>query len=103
MVSYAGLAPRVYQSGERCSYGKLVPWGNRWLRYGLGLLAQRIGRSRKDNRLHQLYWRIQLRRDKKSAKMAVARKATHLVHHLLRQGESWCEPEEEARQVCAVS
>ncbi len=94
LVSYAGLAPRVYQSGDRCAYGKLGPWGNRWLRYGLGLLAQRIARSRQDSDLHRLYWRICLRRDKKSAKMAVARKATHYIFHLLSHQEVW-QPTEE--------
>jgi transposase len=35
LISYAGLAPRVFQSGERCRYGSLGHWGNRWLRYAL--------------------------------------------------------------------
>jgi len=97
LVSYAGLAPRVFQSGEHCRYGGLGRWGNRWLKYVLGLLANRIGRSARENRLHRLYWRTCLRRDKSSAKMAVARKAAHLIYHLLRQGEAWLEPEEEKR------
>ena len=34
LVSYIGWAPRVFQSGDRCYYGGLGQWGNRWLKYG---------------------------------------------------------------------
>jgi transposase len=89
LVSYIGLAPRVYQSGDRCFYGKLGPWGNRWLRYGLGLFAQRIARRHQDTTFHRLYWRTCLRGHRNSAKMAVARKAAELIYHLLSHGEPW--------------
>jgi transposase len=98
LVSYAGWAPRVYQSGEKCSYGKLGPWGNRWLRYALGLLANRVARSRKDTRLHRRYWRACLRgHDTNAAKSAVARKATELIWHMLVHGEPWQEVSETKR------
>jgi transposase len=96
LISYCGLAPRVFQSGERCSYGSLGSWGNRWLKYVLVLLANRIARSRKDDPLHRLYWRTCLRRDKSSAKINVARKATRIMYHLLRWQEPWREVAEEA-------
>jgi len=67
VASYMGLAPRVFQSAEKCYYGSLGSWGNRWLRYGIGLLAARIANSRKDNSLRRTYWRIALRRDRNSA------------------------------------
>ncbi len=59
-----GLAPQVFQSGDSCRFGSLPPSGNRWLRYVLVLLANRIARSGKDNRLRQLYWRTLMRHDK---------------------------------------
>lgn len=91
LISYAGLAPRVFQSGEHCRYGPLGHRGNPWLRYALGLLANRMACQGKGSRLHQLYWRIQLRGHRNGAKMAVARKATHLIYHLLRSGQPWRE------------
>jgi transposase len=98
LVSYAGWAPQVNQSGEKCSYGKLVPWGNRWLRYALGLLANRISRSRKKTRLHRLYWRACLRgHDTNAAKCSVARKTTELVWHMLMHREPWQEVPVEER------
>jgi len=102
LVSYIGLAPRVYQSGERCFYGKLGPWGNRWLRYGLGLFAQRIARCQQDTRFHRLYWRTCLRGHRNSAKMAVARKAAELIYHLLSHGEPWQDTSKEERITVAA-
>jgi transposase len=91
LVSYCGLAPRVKQSGERCSYGRLGPWGNRWLRYALVLLANRVAHSRKDSRLSRLYVRTCLRHKSNPAKTAVARKAVHLMYHLLKHRQAWQE------------
>jgi len=97
LISYAGLAPRVFQSGERCRYGPLAHCGNPWLRYVLVLLANRMACQGKGSRLHQLYWRLQLREHHNSAKIAVARKAAHLIYHMLRSGQPWREPSEEQR------
>lgn len=99
LVSYSGLAPRVYQSGERCRYGRLGGWGNRWLRYALVLWANRIARAGSDNRLRRRYWRTHLAgHSSNSAKIAVARKAVELIHHLLRRGEAWQEQPESQKE-----
>ena len=92
LISYAGLAPRVFQSGEHCTYGRVGHGGNSWLRYALVLLANRMAYHGKGSRLHQLYWRIQLRHHSNGAKIAVARKAAHLIYHMLRSGQPWQEP-----------
>ncbi len=102
LASYAGLSPRTFQSGDCCYYGRLGHWGNRWLRYGLGLLAQRVARGRKDNSLHRLYWRVCLRSHRNSAKIAVARKAAEIVYHLLRNGELWEDSVREERAAVRV-
>jgi transposase len=91
LVSYIGLAPQVFQTSETRRYGALPPSGNRWLRYVLVLLANRLARSGTNNRLHQLYWRTCLRHDRNSAKIVVARKVAHLLWHLLSRGEEWQE------------
>lgn len=91
LVQYCGLAPQVSQSSDTCHYGPLPPTGNRWRRYVLVLLANRIARSGTDNRLRRVYWRTLMRRDKHAAKIAVARKLVHLVWHLLSRGQTWQE------------
>jgi transposase len=90
-VSYIGLSPRVFQSGENCYYGGLGNWGNRWLRYALGLLAQRVAASKKESCLRQTYWRVCFRRHRNEAKIAVARQAARIIHAMLSRGEVWNE------------
>jgi transposase len=89
LISYAGLAPRVFQSGESCFYGSLGKWGNRWLRYAIGLLAQRSSMSKQDNALRNTYWRVQFKNHRNAAKMAVARKAVRVIHQMLTHGNAW--------------
>jgi transposase len=91
LVSYIGLAPRVFQSGESCHYGGLGNWGNRWLRYALGLLAQRVAASKKESCLRRTYWRVSFKRHRNEAKIAVARKAARIIHGMLSTGEEWNE------------
>lgn len=91
LVSYIGLSPRVFQSGQRCYYGGLGSWGNRWLRYGLGMLAQRIAASRTNNCLRRTYWRVSFRRHPNDAKIAVARKAARIIFGMLTRRQMWDE------------
>ncbi len=99
LVSYAGLCPRVSQSGEQCRYGRLGKWGDRWLRYVLVLAANRLARQAKDTRLHRLYWRLCFRHNANDAKVAVARKLVQLMWRMLQDGRRW----EELREAEAVS
>jgi len=88
LVSYGGLVAQVWQTSEHFHYGRCGPGGNRWLRYALVLLANRVARSRQDHRLRRLYWRVCLSCNKSNpAKMAVARKALQLMYHMLKRGE----------------
>lgn len=91
LVSYIGLSPRVFQSGESCHYGGLGNWGNRWLRYALGLLAQRVAASKRESCLRRTYWRVSFRRHRNEAKIAVARKAARIIYGMLSEGEVWNE------------
>lgn len=101
LISYAGLAPRVFQSGESCFYGGLGNWGNRWLRYAIGLLAQRIAQSKKDNALRNTYWQVQFRNHRNAAKMAVARKVVRVIHQMLTHGNAWDNSRATSRKTAA--
>ena len=101
LISYAGFAPRVFQSGESCSYGSLGRWGNRWLRYALGLLAQRTAHSKQDNALRRTYWRVQFKNHTNAAKMAVARKAVRVIHQMLTLGIAWDNSRATSRKTAA--
>lgn len=102
LVSYVGLSPRTFQSGEACHHGRLGNWGNRWLKYGLCMLGNRVAHSKKDNALHRLYWRVCLRGHRNSAKVAVARRSAEIIYHLLKKRERW-EHFEEAKRAEAVA
>lgn len=102
LISYVGLSPRVYQSGESCHYGRLGTWGNRWMRYAVGLLAQRVAHSRKDGALKTTYWRVQFKNHRNAAKMAVARKFVRAVHQMLTHGEAWQESKASSREMPAA-
>jgi transposase len=101
LVSYIGLSPRVFQSGESSYYGGLGNWGNRWLRYALGLLAQRVAASKRQNCLRQTYWRVSFKRHRNEAKIAVARKAARIIHGMLSEGEVWDESKHRREKAAA--
>ncbi len=102
LISYCGLAPRVFQSGESRFYGGLGKWGNRWLRYAIGLLAQRVANSRQDNALRTAYWRVQFKNHRNAAKMAVARKAVRVIHQMLTLGNAWDNSRATSRKAAAL-
>lgn len=70
--TYAGLTPRVHQSGEQAWHGQITKQGSRWLRWILVQAAIKI--VRKDRALGNLHRRVRRRSGKKRARVAVARK-----------------------------
>jgi len=91
LVSYAGLCPSTYQSGDTLRHGRLTKQGSRWLRWALveaALHASQYPRTR----LARLHERLTRRRDAKTARVAVARELCISVFHMLRKKESYREP-----------
>lgn len=85
MRSYAGLAPSIWQSGERCFLGKLTK-GNRYLKYALVLLAQHVAWSRHfaDTRIKRAYCRVLHKHGPNPAKVALARHLCDVIFAMLR-------------------
>lgn len=83
--SYAGLAPRISQSGDRCVTGPLSQ-GNRHLKYALVLLAQHFSWSKgfADTRLKRAYYRTLNQHGPKPAKVALARHLCDVIFAMLR-------------------
>jgi transposase len=69
--AYIGLDPVEHSSGERRRIGEISKAGSRLLRFLLVEAGQMA--IRHDQHLKNLYWRVQLRRNKQKAKVAVAR------------------------------
>ncbi len=85
LVGYAGLAPRIIQSGERSATGRLSKAGSRTLRWAAIEAANQAWRS--SNPFHQTYLRLSERHGTNPAKSAIARKLLIASWHMLSRGE----------------
>jgi transposase len=85
LASWAGLTPRVRNSGERVRLGSISRQGSAHLRWGLVQAAQTAVQA--DGLLKATYERIKHRRGSKVAKVAVAREILTLCYYGLRDGE----------------
>jgi transposase len=85
LIGYAGLAPRVSQSGERSAIGSLSKAGSRTLRWAAVEAANQAWRS--SNPWHGHYLRVSARHGKNPAKSAVARKLLIAAWHMLSRDE----------------
>jgi transposase len=85
VASWAGLTPRVRNSGDRVRLGSISHQGSPHLRWGLIQAAQTAVQT--DGPLKITYERIKRRRGRKVAKVAVAREILALSYYGLRDGE----------------
>jgi transposase len=85
LASFAGLTPRVRNSGERVRLGPITHQGSPHLRWGLIQAAQTAVQV--DAPLKSSSERIKQRRGNKVAKVAGAREILTLCHYGLRDGE----------------
>jgi transposase len=90
LIGYAGLAPRVSQSGERSATGALSKAGSRTLRWAAVEAANNAWRP--SNPWHRHYLRVSARHGKNPAKSAVARKLLIAAWHMLSRREPFKEP-----------
>jgi transposase len=87
LIGYAGLAPRVKQSGERSRTGALSKAGSRTLRWAAIEAAQQAWRA--TNPWHTLYTDIAKRHGRNPAKSAVARKILIAAWHVLARNQAF--------------
>jgi transposase len=85
LIAYAGLAPRVSQSGERSATGALSKAGSRTLRWAAVEAAHQAWRPA--NPWHGHYLRVSARHGKNPAKSSVARKLLIAAWHMLSRNE----------------
>jgi transposase len=81
LIGYAGLAPRVSQSGERSATGALSKAGSGTLRWAAVEAANQAWRPA--NPWHGHYLRVSARHGKNPAKSSVARKLLIAAWHML--------------------
>ena len=87
LSSYAGLVPRLHQSGQSLYLGRITKQGNKFIRWVLteaGCTA-----VRKDPNLARFYQRIVQKKGAQKAQVAVARKLLTYVYHILKKKEPY--------------
>jgi transposase len=87
LIGYAGLAPKVSQSGKRSATGALSKAGSRTLRWAAVEAANQAWRD--SNPWHGHYLRVSARHGKNPAKSAVARKLLIAAWHMLSRREAF--------------
>lgn len=93
LVGYAGLAPRVYQSGNTKRYGRISKDGPSILRWVLTIAAE--GTIKKPGKLKRFYTRLSKRIGYSKAIVATARKLLTIIYHMLTKGEEYEERDDD--------
>jgi transposase len=101
LIGYAGLAPKINQSGDRSRTGALSKAGSRTLRWAVVEAAQHAWRA--SNPWHQLYTELAARAGKNPAKSAVARKILIATWHVLSRNEPFKAPAPRAANPASAS
>jgi len=87
LASWAGLAPRVHQSGEKTRIGGVSGPGNKRVRWVMVQCAHSACRF--DPRLRSFYQRYSKRRGGKKAVVAVAHEMIRIVFYMLKRNEAY--------------
>ena len=87
LASWAGLAPRVRQSGERTRIGGVSGPGNKRVRWVMVQCAHSACRF--DPRLRRFYERYSRRRGGKKAVVAVAHEMIRICYFMLKRNEAY--------------
>jgi transposase len=94
VMSYLGLVPREYSSGEKQHRGHITKAGHRQMRALMVQAANGVMRLKKPQteRLHQWAEQIKLRRGKNIATVALARKLVGVMWAMVRDGTDYQAP-----------
>ena len=90
LVSWAGLAPSVYQSADTLVTGRITKRESKHLRWILVQAAQAASRAQ-DTVFSRFFRRIAYRRGRNKAVVALARKILSILWHLLLNRERYVE------------
>ncbi|MBU1319895.1 MAG: IS110 family transposase [candidate division Zixibacteria bacterium] len=85
--SYTGLVPTVRSSGESVYRGGITHLGSKPLRHALVEVSLHV--CRKSPSLNRLYNRVLYRSNVQKARVAVARKLSVIIYHMLKNSEPY--------------
>lgn len=84
LQAYAGLVPWVRNSGGSVWHGRLTKQGSVWIRYAAVEAAVRIGSMRQPSDLKDYHRSVALRKNRKTATVATARKILAVIYSVLK-------------------
>jgi len=87
LVSWAGLAPGVQQSGDKTVHGRITRQGNRLVRWVMVQAAQ-MARLH-DERFKEFYEKYSKRKGNQKAVVAVAHEMLRIVYFMLKRNEPY--------------
>jgi transposase len=87
LVSWAGLAPGVHQSGDKTVHGRITRQGNKLVRWVMVQAAQTARLH--DERFKEFYEKYSKRKNDKKAVVAVAHEMLRIVYFMLKRNESY--------------
>jgi len=94
-ASYAGVTPRVHQSGDKLRYGRLRPDVNRYLKWAFAEAANSVCVNQANyptRHATQLYHRLRARKGHAKAIGAVARHLAEATYHVWSKEEPYRDP-----------
>ena len=98
LVGWSGLAPSLDESAGKSSNGHITKKGSKYLRRMLVQCANAIADGR-PNKLRFFFQRILMKKGRKIAIVALARKLLSITHHLLKNNEKYNEEDLKPKQV----
>lgn len=84
LQAYAGIVPRVHNSGDSKWNGKITKIGSAWLRYAVIEATVAMARTKKGSDLKDYYLRIKKNKNPKTATVATARKLLAIIWSVLK-------------------
>jgi transposase len=89
LFSYAGLIPRIHQSGENGYHGRITKEGSKYLRWILVEAVQVHIRYAPESKITYHYYRVKKKRPNNVAKVAAARKLLQAIYHMLKNEDEF--------------
>lgn len=89
LCSYAGLVPRVKQSGSSLHFGRLVQQASKTLKHALIQASWSAAKCRESNPLKEHYIRLMQKKGKQKAICATARKLCCIIFAMLKKQEEF--------------
>jgi transposase len=89
LYNYAGIIPRVHQSGEKKYHGRITKEGSRYLRWILAEIIRVHITWAPESKITKYYYRIKKKKNGNVAAIAASRKLLQTIYHMLKDKKDY--------------